>query len=63
MLVRVTIQADLDLDKAAELLGCSRSAVVDCLLRGLTVPEILAVVRVRLQSDADARAAWSRGRS
>lgn len=58
--VRITIAADDALVQVAALAECSKTAVVDALLRSLTSDELAALVRVRLLSDEDARAAWTR---
>jgi hypothetical protein len=59
---RVSESADAILNHVAAALGCSRTDVIDCVLRGLTLDEITTVVRSRLRADERARAAWNRSR-
>lgn len=58
--LRLCEDSDAVLEHVADSVGCSRSAVVDALLRAVPEAHLIAIVENRLASDGDARAAWSR---
>lgn len=50
------------IEHVAAVTGESQQGIVDLLLRSLSSSEVIALVRARAASDADAEAAWLRGR-